>query len=147
LLWNGARAVPELHLARDDDCAFTMGFLIVGLVLLTLKLMGIAPVADWGWLWVLLPFGLAAAWWTFADASGMTRRRAMQQMEDRKQARRQKAIDALRMPSPRERAEAARHSRHDPVSGVQPSGGDSEPADNSRSGLDDRQRRDREPRR
>jgi small Trp-rich protein len=84
-----------------------MAFLLTGLLLLALKLLGVAPVAEWGWLWVLSPFAMAVAWWAFVDASGMTQRRAMQRMEDRKAARRQKAIDALQMASPRERAEAA----------------------------------------
>ncbi|MBK1615114.1 hypothetical protein CKO44_16725 [Rubrivivax gelatinosus] len=72
-----------------------MWFLIVGLVLLGLYLAGIEPVASWHWLWIALPFGAAAAWWTFADSSGLTRRRAEKKIEDRKRARRQRDIDAL----------------------------------------------------
>ena len=75
-----------------------MAFLIAGLLLLALKLTGIEPVASWNWLVILAPFALAVAWWAYADASGLTRRRALQRMEDRQKARRQKAVDALRQP-------------------------------------------------
>ena len=61
-----------------------MALLIVGIVLLALKLAEIGPVAAWSWWLVLLPFGLAAAWWGFADATGLTQRRAMDKMDERK---------------------------------------------------------------
>ena len=38
-----------------------MYFLGIGIILLILKLMEIDPVATWSWLYVLAPFGLAAA--------------------------------------------------------------------------------------
>lgn len=67
----------------------------IGLVLLVLKLVGVPPVEGWSWLWVLAPFGLAVLWWAWADSSGLTQRRAMKRMEDRKAARRERSLEAL----------------------------------------------------
>jgi small Trp-rich protein len=53
------------------------------------------PFANWPWWAVLLPFGLAILWWEFADASGVTKRRAMEKMEKRKEERRDRALEAL----------------------------------------------------
>lgn len=72
-----------------------MWFIVIGVVLVLLKVLSVAPVADWSWLWVLLPFGLAVLWWAWADKSGMTQRKAMKRMDERKEARRQKALEAL----------------------------------------------------
>ncbi|MCF8167137.1 MAG: TIGR04438 family Trp-rich protein [Rhodoferax sp.] len=72
-----------------------MYFLGIGLILLALKFMEIDPVATWSWLLVLAPFGLAVAWWAWADASGYTKRKAMQAEEARKQARLDKSRDAI----------------------------------------------------
>jgi small Trp-rich protein len=72
-----------------------MGFLIVGLLLGALYLAGIGPVASWHWGWILLPFALAAVWWTVMDASGTTMRRAMRKMDERKVARRERDMKAL----------------------------------------------------
>lgn len=74
-----------------------MFFVIVGTILLILKLAEIGPVADWSWLWILLPFGLAVAWWMYADSTGLTQRRAIRKMEERKVARRERDIVALGM--------------------------------------------------
>lgn len=67
-----------------------MYLLGLGLVFLTLKLLALGPVASWGWLAVLWPFGLAVVWWTFADLSGYTRAKAMAAMDKRRQERIQK---------------------------------------------------------
>ena len=66
-----------------------MYFLGLGIILLALKYLEIGPVAAWDWWVVLAPFGLAVAWWAWADSSGYTKRRAM----DRENARRQSRID------------------------------------------------------
>ena len=78
--------VPKIEWER------AMYLLGLGLVLLLMKYMEIGPVAAWSWLWVLAPFGLAIAWWSWADASGYTKRRAMERENKRKQDR----IDANR---------------------------------------------------
>lgn len=55
-----------------------MYFVGLGLVLLALKFMEIGPVAAWAWWIVLSPFALAVGWWTWADATGYTKRKAME---------------------------------------------------------------------
>lgn len=72
-----------------------MWFIIVGVLLIALKFADIAPAAGMSWWWVLSPFALAAAWWAYADASGLTKRREMDKLEDKKKQRRQKSMDAL----------------------------------------------------
>lgn len=72
-----------------------MFFVVVGLILLALKLMDWAPVANQPWWLVLTPFGLALAWWSWKDASGMTRRQEMAKDAARKEARRQRNIAAM----------------------------------------------------
>jgi small Trp-rich protein len=75
-----------------------MYFLGIGLVLLLLKYLEIEPVAAWSWLLVLSPFGLAVAWWAWADSSGYTKRKAMERENARKQERidnNRKAIGTL----------------------------------------------------
>lgn len=72
-----------------------MYFLGLGCILLALKLLGFEPVAQWAWWWILLPFGLAAAWWAWADASGYTKRKAMERDDQRRDERRERARQAL----------------------------------------------------
>ncbi|WP_374431471.1 TIGR04438 family Trp-rich protein [Ideonella dechloratans] len=72
-----------------------MAFVVLGVLLLVMKLAEWGPVAGWGWVWVLLPFGLALAWWGYADATGLTRRRAMEKDAARKEERRRRNIDAM----------------------------------------------------
>jgi small Trp-rich protein len=72
-----------------------MWFVVVGCLLLAMKMTEFGFAADWSWLWILAPFGLAVVWWSFADASGLTRQREMDKLEDRKQERRRRHMDAL----------------------------------------------------
>ena len=84
-----------------------MLFVIVGVIVIFCHFAGIGPMADWTWtitdghgnwgdLWkFLLPFVCAAVWWTWSDASGLSKRRAMQRDADRKQDRRDRNIDAM----------------------------------------------------
>lgn len=64
-----------------------MYLLALGLVLLVMKYFGVTPVATISWWWVLSPFALTAAWWAWADASGYTRRKAMEREDQRRQRR------------------------------------------------------------
>ena len=81
-----------------------MLFLLLGIALLTMKFLELGPVAGWSWWVVLLPFGLAVAWWAFADSSGLTRRRAMDKMEQRKKERRERDLVKLGLsPTQRDR--------------------------------------------
>jgi small Trp-rich protein len=72
-----------------------MWFVVIGCALLTMKLTEFGFAADWSWMGILLPFGLAVVWWSFADAMGLTRQREMDKMEERKQERRRRHMDAL----------------------------------------------------
>jgi small Trp-rich protein len=64
-----------------------MYFLGLGLLLLVMKSMEIGPAANWSWLLVLAPFGLAVLWWWWADASGYTKKKAMQLEDAKRKAR------------------------------------------------------------
>ena len=64
-----------------------MYLLGIGIILLALKYLEIGPVALWSWWWVLSPFALAVAWWSWADWSGYTKRKVVQRENDKKQAR------------------------------------------------------------
>jgi small Trp-rich protein len=79
-----------------------MYLLGIGIILLALKYLEIGPVAVWSWWVVLSPFGLAVAWWTWADMSGYTKRKAVQREDNRKQARIEKSREALGL-GPRKR--------------------------------------------
>ena len=75
-----------------------MAFVLLGVLLLVLKLGGWVQFNKdelWAWAIVLSPFALAAAWWAWADASGMTQRKAMRALDDKKAARREQQMEAL----------------------------------------------------
>ncbi|MFG6448089.1 TIGR04438 family Trp-rich protein [Roseateles sp. BYS180W] len=80
-----------------------MGFLLLGVLLLTMKWAQWGPVAQWSWLWVLSPFLLAVLWWKWADAYGYTQRKAMQRDDARREARRIKAVQLLKQSARRRR--------------------------------------------
>ncbi|GAO21209.1 hypothetical protein ALISP_4481 [Alicycliphilus sp. B1] len=71
--------------------------LLLGVLLMLLKYLEIGPVANWSWWWVLSPFAVAAAWWAWADATGYTKRKAMEKMEERKKNRIDRHKEALGM--------------------------------------------------
>ncbi|QKO21522.1 TIGR04438 family Trp-rich protein [Rhodoferax sp. BAB1] len=72
-----------------------MYFLGLGIILLLMKYLDIDPVVGWSWWVVLAPFGMAAAWWAWADASGYTRRKAMEREDKRRLDRLNKQRDAM----------------------------------------------------
>jgi small Trp-rich protein len=72
-----------------------MYFLGLGIILLLMKYLEYGAVAQWSWLVVLAPFGLAVAWWAWADASGYTRRKAMEREDKRRLDRINKQRDAM----------------------------------------------------
>lgn len=72
-----------------------MYFLGLGIILLLMKYLEMDPVAAWSWFVVLAPFGLAVAWWAWADASGYTRRKAMEREDKRRLDRINKQRDAM----------------------------------------------------
>jgi small Trp-rich protein len=64
-----------------------MYLLGLGLVFLAMKYLEISPVSAWSWWIVFAPFGLAIAWWWWADTSGYTKRKAMELETAKKKAR------------------------------------------------------------
>ena len=72
-----------------------MYFLMAGGALLLLKYLEVGVGAGWSWLWVLSPFALAVAWWAWADATGYTKRKAMEKMDQKKRERIEKQREAL----------------------------------------------------
>jgi small Trp-rich protein len=72
-----------------------MYFLGLGIILLLMKYLQVDPVMDWSWWTVLAPFGLAVAWWAWADATGYTRRKAMAREEKRRLDRINKQREAM----------------------------------------------------
>jgi small Trp-rich protein len=64
-----------------------MYFVGLGLLLMFLKYLELGPVGGLSWIWVLSPFAMAVAWWAWADASGYTKKRAMERENERKNAR------------------------------------------------------------
>jgi len=80
-----------------------MYFLGLGIVLLLMKYLAIDPVAAWSWFIVLSPFALAVAWWAWADASGYTRRKAMEREDKRRQDRIDKQRAAMGLQQKRRR--------------------------------------------
>jgi small Trp-rich protein len=72
-----------------------MYLLLAGIVLLALKYLEIGPVAVWSWWAVLSPFALAAAWWTWADMTGYTKRKAVERDNARREARIERSREQL----------------------------------------------------
>ena len=80
-----------------------MYMVVLGVLLLILKFAEFGPVGQWSYWAVLWPFAVAVVWWSFADASGWTKRREIDKMEDRKKKRRQDNLEALGMDERRQR--------------------------------------------
>lgn len=74
-----------------------MYFLLIGIITLAMKYLEMGPVAAWPWWVALSPFGLAAAWWAWADWSGYTKKKAVQKENARRQARIDKSRENLGM--------------------------------------------------
>ncbi len=72
-----------------------MYLLGLGVVLLLMKYFEVDPVAAWSWWIVLTPFALAVAWWAWADATGYTKRKAMEKMDQKKKDRIEKQRENL----------------------------------------------------
>lgn len=67
----------------------------LGLLFMAMKYLEMGPVATWDWWVVLSPFGLAVAWWTWADNTGYTKRKAMELEDAKRQARLDKSKEAI----------------------------------------------------
>ena len=101
-----------------------MPFVIVGGLLVAMKLLGVDPVAGWAWWAVAAPLVIALAWWRYADASGLNKRREIARLEERKAERRRNALEKLgvgpeaeKEKRQAEKARAARQRQIDSVEG------------------------------
>lgn len=81
----------QAHFGKESG----VWMLLIALLLTVLKLLELGPPAGWPWWWLLLPYGLTAAWWGFADASGWTRRRAQAHDQTRRLRRIERQRQAL----------------------------------------------------
>ena len=78
-----------------------MFFVVIGVALILLNLLGIGPFGAWTWnltgdIWKFaLPFVFAIAWWAWSDSTGRTKRREMERMDEKKEDRRLKQMDSL----------------------------------------------------
>jgi small Trp-rich protein len=72
-----------------------MWFVMLGVLLIALKLADVGFVAMWSWWWVLSPFAAALVWWAYADSSGLTKKREMDKLDNKKLERRRKNMEAL----------------------------------------------------
>lgn len=72
-----------------------MYFVGLGLIFIIMKYLEIGFVAQWDWWSVLSPFGLAIIWWTIADLSGYTKRKAVEEEEARQQERLRRNREAI----------------------------------------------------
>jgi len=90
-----------------------MYLIVLGVLLLLMKMLDFGPVAAWSWFAVLAPFAGAVIWWTWADATGWTKRREMDKMDEKKRQRRIDNLDKLGMDAKgrRGRSESAKQAR------------------------------------
>jgi small Trp-rich protein len=72
-----------------------MYLVVLGAILLLLKTFDVSFVEKLPWWGALLPLGLAILWWAWADASGWTKRREMDKMDQRKKERRAQYMESL----------------------------------------------------
>ena len=78
-----------------------MWMLLIALLLTLLKYLEIGPLAEVSWWWLLVPYGITAAWWSYADASGLTKRREVDKEEERRLKRIDRQKQALKTRRPR----------------------------------------------
>ena len=67
----------------------------LGVIFMLLKYFEVSPVAEWSWWWVLSPFAGAFVWWNWADATGYTKRKAMEREERERMERRDRQMEAI----------------------------------------------------
>ena len=83
-----------------------MWFVVIGVLIQVFSLVGIWPVGDWSWsthwMEMIAPFALALVWWWVSDALGWTQKKAMDDLDARQKARRDKQFDAMGI-SPRKK--------------------------------------------
>lgn len=71
-----------------------MWILWLGCIILILKLLDIAPVAEWSWWWVSAPFILAWGWFELIEKRlGLDKKKAFDELEKAKQDRIKKGLE------------------------------------------------------
>ena len=80
-----------------------MYFLLAGVAMLLMKYLEIGPVAVFPWWVVLSPFAMAVAWWSWADSSGYTKKKAVERENAKKQARIDKNRENLGIAVPKKK--------------------------------------------
>lgn len=84
-----------------------MLFVVIGVVVIALNLLGIGPPGHWNWaifgdLWKFtVPFLLAVIWWAWSDKSGRDKRREVARMDAKKEKRRREQLGSLGLDSKR----------------------------------------------
>jgi len=75
-----------------------MAFVLIAVLFIVLRLGGWVQFHKddfWAWVIVLSPLALAVVWWWFADATGLTQKKAMDALDARKAARREQLMEGL----------------------------------------------------
>jgi small Trp-rich protein len=83
-----------------------MPFVLIGALLIALKLAELGPFDACPWGLAIAPLVLAVLWWRYQDASGLTKRREMARLEQRKDQRRRDALTRLGVGPDGEKAQA-----------------------------------------
>lgn len=84
-----------------------MWFVVLGVLLIAMKWAEIGFVAAWSWWAVLSPFAAAVAWWAYADSSGLTKKREMDKLENKKLERRRRNMEAMGIDRERQKTDDA----------------------------------------
>jgi len=78
-----------------------MLFVIIGVLLILMNLLGFGWPAAWSWeftgdLWKFcVPFAFAAIWWVWSDVTGLNKRREIERMDKKKADRRLENLASL----------------------------------------------------
>lgn len=81
-----------------------MWILLVAILLLALKLGAVGPFATVSWWWIGVPLGVVFLWWEIIDPMfGISQRRAMRKLGQRRTERATRARRNLGMRAPRDR--------------------------------------------
>ena len=73
-----------------------MYLLAVAVILTILKWQSVDPVTGWSWWIIIGVYAATAVWWTVADNTGYTKRKAIEREDKVKEARTERHRDALR---------------------------------------------------
>lgn len=72
-----------------------MAFVFLALLYLLLKYLDVSWLSSYSTWWVLLPLALAMVWWNLADQYGYTQKKAMERMDQKREARRLRQLEAM----------------------------------------------------